>query len=598
MASRSVLSSSDEPAGIMGDRPQEPSRTAFLEPPWHSRVKALEAEVLSQGACVLSGNTLKIDEFERLGPEIVQAGLVSQADVNYVLNGIRNGFDLGVDEKKLPGKRIHRNYKSAYEKADLVSEALRKRVAKGKTLKLGKFSGDANELPGTSGIIVPNGSVAKKLEPDAVRPFSDHTKTGFNAACDMSAVEHSLDTYSEIADELKPGYFMRIEDVDGAFPILPLHPSVWKYMYVWWFDVDRPLSEQTGPNTLYMHVFADFGTGPLPGIWDKFWKVCKAMATVTGALTLPMPHFVDDNSVIGPDEAEVNKVAEAVGKYLASIGVPFKHLKSRAAASKQLVLGFWWDSVERTRTLEEHKVKMYLEYMRQIAGQRTVTLLELQVLSGRVQRATMTMPPGATVYLASVLALMAGLKLPWHKRRLTREAKLDIRLLIQVLESNLGRGYFSHTHFEWAPAVYTDASKESRFAGGGFISADGFYDFWEYGSADRHKHIHTLEGDAVLRAARALAPLWSSKRVPFFIDNSAFQLSFKKGRSKSPELNGLLRELFLISVQHNCLFVPQWISTHDNIAADALSRADLPRFFESAHLFSSAGQRLRRCSEC
>ena len=46
----------------------------------------------------------------------------------------------------------------------------------------------------------------------------------------MSAVEHSLDTYSEIADELKPGYFMRIEDVDGAFPILPLHPSVWKYM--------------------------------------------------------------------------------------------------------------------------------------------------------------------------------------------------------------------------------------------------------------------------------------------------------------------------------------------------------------------------------
>ena len=104
--------------------------------------------------------------------------------------------------------------------------------------------------------------------------------------------------------------------------------------------------------------------------------------------------------------------------------------------------------------------------------------------------------------------------------------------------------------------MYTDASKESRFAGGGFISADGFYDFWEYGSADRHKHIHTLEGDAVLRAARALAPLRSSKRVPFFIDNSAFQLSFKKGRSKSPELNGLLRELFLILVQHKivCLF--------------------------------------------
>ena len=593
--SSSVLVSNVAPAEISEGRPLETDSTAFLEPPWHARVRALECEVLSQGARVLSGNTLKIDEFERLGPDIVRAGLVTQEDVDYVLNGIRHGFDLGVDEAKLPGKRVHRNYKSAYEKADLVSEALRKRVAKGKTLKLGKFYGNADELPGVSGIIVPNGSVAKKLEPDAVRPFSDHTKTGFNAACDMGAVAHTLDTYTEIAAELKPGYFMRIEDVDGAFPILPLHPSVWKYMYVWWFDVDRPLSEQKGPNTLYMHVFADFGTGPLPGIWDKFWKVCKAMATITGALTLPMPHFVDDNSVIGPDEDEVNRVAEAVGIYLGRIGVPFKHLKSRAAASKQLVLGFWWDSVERTRTLEVHKLEMYLDYMRQIARQRTVTLLELQVLSGRVQRATMTMPPGATVYLASVLSLMKGLKLPWHKRRLTREAKLDLHLLIEVLESNLGRGYFSHTHFEWAPAVYTDASKESRFAGGGFLSADGFYDFWEYGSADRHKHIHTLEGDAVLRAARALAPRWRSKRVPFFIDNSAFQLSFKKGRSKSPELNGLLRKLFLISVQFDCLFVPQWISTHNNVAADALSRADIPRFFESAHLFSSAGQRLQRC---
>jgi len=61
-------------------------------------------------------------------------------------------------------------------------------------------------------------------------------------------------------------------------------------------------------------------------------------------------------------------------------------------------------------------------------------------------------------------------------------ARQDLLLLIEVLEANLG--YFSYEHFEWAPAVYIDASKESRFAGGGFFSADGFYDFWEYGSAD------------------------------------------------------------------------------------------------------------------
>ena len=50
---------------------------------------------------------------------IVREGLVTQSDVDYVLNGIKNGFDLGVDESRLQGKRVHRNYKSAYEKKDL-----------------------------------------------------------------------------------------------------------------------------------------------------------------------------------------------------------------------------------------------------------------------------------------------------------------------------------------------------------------------------------------------------------------------------------------------------------------------------------------------
>lgn len=584
---------------MKGDRPPGGVTIGTLDPfvpAWHARVKALEADVKGRGTGVLVGNTLNLTEFERLAPEIVKAGHVSQEDVDYVLEGIRYGFDLGVDESQLRGKRLHRNYKSAYEKKELVSDALRKRVSNGKTVKLGAFDGDVSQLPGDSGLVVPNGSVAKKLEPDAVRPFSDHTKTGFNAACDMSKVAHSLDTYAEIGEELKPGYFMRVEDIDGAFPILPLHPKVWKYMYVWWFDVDRPLSEQAGPNTLYMHVFADFGTGPLPGIWDKFFRVCKAMAAVAGALTLPMPHYVDDNSVIGPDEQEVDRVAERVGEYLASLGVPFKKLKSRRAASRQLVLGFWWDSVARTRTLEEEKLQRYLEYMREIAAKRAVTLLELQILTGRVQRATMTMPPGATVYLANLLSLMSGLRLPWHRRRITREARRDLHLLIEVLEANLGRGYFSYEHFEWAPPVYTDASKESRFAGGGYFSADGIYDFWEYGTADRRRHIHWLEGDAVLRAARALAPRWRGKRVPFYIDNSSFQLSFKKGRSKAAELNVILRELFLISTKFDCVFVPRWISTSDNILADALSRAQLGRFFEAAYQLPSSSQCLCRGS--
>ena len=102
----------------------------------------------------------------------------------------------------------------------------------------------------------------------------------------------------------------------------------------------------------------------------------------------------------------------------------------------------------------------------------------------------------------------------------------------------------------------------------------------EAGLAAAKACIDALEGLAILRAAEELGPTWRGKVVPIFCDNSAFERSLYKGRSKAPRLNVILRRLFALSVEYDCVFEPHWISTHDNIAADALSRGDLPRFQE------------------
>jgi hypothetical protein len=372
---------------------------------------------------------------------------------------------------------------------------------------------------------------------------------------------------------------MRVEDVDGAFPILPLSPKIWKYMYVIWYDVDVPLSEQSAPNTLYMHVFADFGTSAMPGVWDMFWRCVKAMAEVEGVLTHPMPHFVDDNSLIGPDPEVLDGEADLLGKFLVRLGLSFKSLKSRAAACLQLVLGFWWNSITRTRALEKAKYDLYLDHLKSALTAKFLTLKDLQVLAGRMQRASMTMPPRAILYLGNLLSMMSGLKYPWHRRRVTAAVRADLKMLISALSTNGGRGYFCFEHFERAPEVYTDASKDSKFAGGGYFSKCGLYDYWEFGSSVSRQPIDYLEGAAVVRAAEALGPLWKNKIVPIFIDNSSFCGALRKGRSKAPRLNSLLETLFLLSVKYDCVFEPHWISTLDNIAADALSRND-PKKFE------------------
>ena len=541
---------------------------------WQDDFLQLTNEFELDGVQSLRGNTINVPFFEQKLPAAVEAGLVTKVDADYILHGLKRGFDLHLDESMMPGKKVYRNYKSAYENKPKVHSALAKRVKDGKTLKLGAFNGRADDLPGDQGCVVPNGAVPKRLEPDAARPFSDHTKTKFNAACKADWLKHSLNTYQEIADELKPDYFMRVEDIDGAYPVLPLAPRVWKYMYVWWFDVDRPLEDQVRPNTLYVHVFGDFGTSPMPGVWDKFFRCVKAMAQLDGVLKSPMPHYVDDNSLIGPDADLLDEEARELGLYLIKCGLKFKTLKSRHAAMVQLVLGFWWDSHNRTRALEKEKLHEYLECFRAFSLQRSASLHDLQVVIGRMHRATLTMPPGSTVFLARLIALTRGLTQPWQRKRITAGARDDVLAIVSVLTSNHGKGYFDTTHLPWAPDVYTDAMKDSRTAAWGWCSTCGTYDFGVFGSAKKRKHIDELEGFAVLQLAKSIGKNWFGKRVRVWIDNSAFCYSLAKGRSKVERLTNIIRQLYQLSAEYNCILVPSWIATEENIGADALSRND------------------------
>ena len=58
----------------------------------------------------------------------------------------------------------------------------------------------------------------------------------------------------------------------------------------------------------------------------------------------------------------------------------------------------------------------------------------------------------------------------------------------------------------------------------------------------------------------------------FRIDNRAFQRSALKGWSRAERLSLLLKQVFQVSVQCECIPEYEWLSTDVNIFADALSR--------------------------
>ena len=286
-------------------------------------------------------------------------------------------------------------------------------------------------------------------------------------------------------------------------------------------------------------------------------------------------------SIIDLDRESVDKQAESLASFLDALGTPVKRKKHRSASQRQFVVGFWWDSLERTRTLEEQKVVDYISMFSEFASLKSLSLRQIQSVAGRLQRAVLTLPPGASCLLANLFSLMHGLKRPHDRRRLPSPSRRDLSTAASLLGFNHGRGYFSYDQFKPSLPVYTDASKSSRYVGGGYLSFCGRFSWWRFGASAARKPIDALEGDAVVKAARDLGHLWKRKTVPFFIDNQAFQASASKGWSHAPRLSELIRSLFFLAISFECIFEFHWISTHDNIFADALSRPDpLPAFLE------------------
>ena len=108
--------------------------------------------------------------------------------------------------------------------------------------------------------------------------MDDHTRTELNEATDLEPLKFSLNSHKGIADALHQSYYMAVKDVSDAFPLIPLHPSLWRFMLFCWEYVDGTRSDidsQSDPVwCMYCHIFAGFGMAGLPGVWTILFTHC------------------------------------------------------------------------------------------------------------------------------------------------------------------------------------------------------------------------------------------------------------------------------------------------------------------------------------
>jgi hypothetical protein len=116
----------------------------------------------------------------------------------------------------------------------------------------------------------------------------------------------------------------------------------------------------------------------------------------------------------------------------------------------------------------------------------------------------------------------------------------------------------------------TDASG-GKTAGGAWVTPSD-YDAWQYKGKQKKLDIALLEGDAVFRYLKAKAHTLNGMLVPMYIDNQAFLYSLLKGYSASRKICSLVQQILMLCYDHDIYLDLFYITSANNIVADAASR--------------------------
>ena len=175
-----------------------------------------------------------------------------------------------------------------------------------------------------------------------------------------------------------------------------------------------------------------------------------------------------------------------------------------------------------------------------------------------------------------MIDLLFAFRHPHHPIRLNVEFRRDLQWWLQFFEVWNGSSFFCLPGSLSCPSIVVTSDAAASVGFGALWDTAWFCQSWSF-LPSQHS-IAFQELVPIVVASLAWGPSWSRARVLFRCDNSAAVTIINKGSSKVPELMHLLRVLTRVACLNSFVFGAQHLSGADNLAADALSRFQIPRF--------------------
>ena len=435
-------------------------------------------------------------------------------------------------------------------------------------------------------IAVDEGSKIRRITDLSNRSKSDSTLRGVNAMVDMESLGCApMHRCSDLASEVhrlralfphsRLGVLVR--DLSKAFRRLSVRldqvPSLvtrWGTEVYW--DLRLPFGHKASA-----HYCCKLSTAIAGAVVQHFGAEVACLAYVDDFILVAPPHLQHEA------ECVFNRVIGDLGLTISAS----KAVTSGSWSHKADWIGFTHDVATLTHSLPANKLQQYTEDLINMAQDaldlRRVPRRSMLQLVGRINHVATVFTAGRA-FMRNLLAA-AALRDPLIT--LNHACLSDLTWWAEALRILPSMAYMRRAPSRADPIIATDAS---LYGFGAALDMSG--DPAALSAATPHSEwlagrfaVPSVSGDmtlleawAVLAAIRHWGPKLEGCTARIHVDNVSVEFALRKGRSFSPRVNNVLREILLLCLRHDICLHPVRIQSADNLVADSLSRLPQQRF--------------------
>ena len=377
----------------------------------------------------------------------------------------------------------------------------------------------------------------------------------------------------DVAQCLKGGEFISVTDISSAYRSVNIFDGHSRYQGFSW--------ELNGEVKWFQENRLCFGLRSAPYIFNMLSDLIVDVARARGVRNIV--NYLDDFAVVGETEEECREGQAILINVLRHLGFSVAWDKLVGPSSEVDFLGITINTTKMNLSLPLGKVEGLLQTISILEGKGWASKKQLERLGGlvahfasvikggrtfsrRIYDLCNTCPRGRRVRLSETILA----DLSWWKNLCSvfnGSAKIVPRAPgAEIVTDSSFFGFGAWSGRDWVWGTWEEYSDEELGVHDHRVPPPVF--------DTMSKNINLLELWPVVVGVKRWSPAHENTTLRVVTDNTQVLYMVNSGRSRNVVCMNLLRELFWTCFVHNVDIFASYISTNDNVLADALSRCD------------------------